>query len=522
MKENKPQQALIYCRVSSAKQVREGHGLTSQETRCREYAAHKGYEVTEVFRDEGVSGGLIDRPGMLAMLAYLKKRSRHGPSVVLIDDITRLARDIQAHIQLRTAIQGAGGKLESPSIEFGSDSDSILVENLLASVSQHARQKNTEQVINRMRARVMNGYWVFSPPVGYRYEKVNGHGSMLVPDEPVASIVREALEGFASGRFECQAEVKRHLETFPAFPQSRHGEVPFKIVEHMLKRPLYAGYMDVDKWEIRLHPGKHEPLISFETWRRVQERLNGKPVAPIRKDTNVDFPLRGFVTCACCGVPMTAAWSKGRNARYPYYFCQQRTCQERRKSIRGDRMEAEFEALLHELQPTRELFTAGHLMLRDLWEERMDGVRQRAEDTKAAVVRLEQQSAQLMDRIMQADKPSLIAAYEDRLHKLEEEKLLLLERTRRNGKPQRTFEQIYRTAFAFLANPWKLWASDRLEHKRMVLRLVFGGKVPYSRIEGYRTAILTLPFKALAGFGSPDCVLVEPMGVEPTTSRVRF
>ncbi len=37
--------AVIYCRVSSPKQVKEGHGLQSQETRCREYAKHKGYKV---------------------------------------------------------------------------------------------------------------------------------------------------------------------------------------------------------------------------------------------------------------------------------------------------------------------------------------------------------------------------------------------------------------------------------------------------------------------------------------------
>jgi hypothetical protein len=48
--------------------------------------------------------------------------------------------------------------LKSPTIEFGEDSDSILVENLLASVSQHQRQKNSEQTVNRMRARTMNGY----------------------------------------------------------------------------------------------------------------------------------------------------------------------------------------------------------------------------------------------------------------------------------------------------------------------------------------------------------------------------
>ncbi|NQW11216.1 MAG: recombinase family protein [Alphaproteobacteria bacterium] len=94
---------------------------------------------------------LTDRPGMLSVLAHLKTNKRGGGHVVIIDDISRLARDIKAHLDLRTAIAGAGGRLESPSIEFGEDSDSILVENLLASVSQHQRQKNTEQVYNRQR-----------------------------------------------------------------------------------------------------------------------------------------------------------------------------------------------------------------------------------------------------------------------------------------------------------------------------------------------------------------------------------
>ena len=54
-------------------------------------------------------------------------------------------------------IANAGGFLESPSIEFGEDPDSILVENLLASVSQHQRQKNGEQTKNRMRSRILYG-----------------------------------------------------------------------------------------------------------------------------------------------------------------------------------------------------------------------------------------------------------------------------------------------------------------------------------------------------------------------------
>ncbi len=34
--------AVLYTRVSSKRQVEEGHGLESQATRCRDYAERKG------------------------------------------------------------------------------------------------------------------------------------------------------------------------------------------------------------------------------------------------------------------------------------------------------------------------------------------------------------------------------------------------------------------------------------------------------------------------------------------------
>jgi site-specific DNA recombinase len=188
--------AVIYCRVSSAAQTKRGDGLASQETRCREYARMRSYTVVhEPFVDD-TSGSLVERKGMQAMLAFLRK-NRALKLRVLIDDISRLARGVKAHIELRTAIMIAGGELESPTVEFGDDADSELQEYILATVAQHQRRKNAEQTKARMRARVMNGYWPFACPIGYRYEKKDGRGKMLVPNEPFASIIREALEGYA-------------------------------------------------------------------------------------------------------------------------------------------------------------------------------------------------------------------------------------------------------------------------------------------------------------------------------------
>jgi DNA invertase Pin-like site-specific DNA recombinase len=63
--------AVIYCRVSSTKQTTRGDGLGSQETRCRQYAKYKGYDVVRVFTDD-MSGSIGTRPGMKAMLAFLR------------------------------------------------------------------------------------------------------------------------------------------------------------------------------------------------------------------------------------------------------------------------------------------------------------------------------------------------------------------------------------------------------------------------------------------------------------------
>lgn len=127
--------AVIYARVSSAAQVTKGDGLASQETRCREYARFRGYEVVEVFHDN-MSGGDLERPAMSKMVAYLNSQSEGH--IVIIDDINRFARDVVGHWHLQAMVAEAGGKLESPTLEFGEDNDSILVENLLASVIQEA------------------------------------------------------------------------------------------------------------------------------------------------------------------------------------------------------------------------------------------------------------------------------------------------------------------------------------------------------------------------------------------------
>jgi site-specific DNA recombinase len=55
-------QAVIYCRVSTDAQEREGTSLATQERACRTYAVEYGYQVMETICDTA-SGYSLDRQG---------------------------------------------------------------------------------------------------------------------------------------------------------------------------------------------------------------------------------------------------------------------------------------------------------------------------------------------------------------------------------------------------------------------------------------------------------------------------
>ena len=488
--------ALVYCRVSSTKQAVQGHGLDSQEARCRDYAASKGYAVEAVFPDDASGGGdFMKRPGLVALLSYLDAQDGK-PYAVIFDDLKRFARDTEFHIKLRREFKARNAHVECLNFKFEDTPEGRFIETIMAAQGELEREQNGRQVVQKMKARVDAGYYIFAPVVGYRFEKVAGHGKMLVPDEPNASIIREGLEGYASGRFQSQAEVKRFFEQYPSMPHDRHGEVRYTFVKETLERPLYAGLIDVEAWNIRHHPGKHEALISYETWLKVQERLNAKPVAPIRKDFSGDFPLRGFVRCSCCGNAMSACWSTSRTGKkHPYYLCVRKDCDQKRKSIRRADVERAFEEVLGSLTPTPGLFACVKEMFGVAWEMRTGQSKAFGKQLRDELARIDRSIEQLLDRIVETDSATVSQALERRVEKLEGEKRLMAEKIANMAKPKRTYGEMFELALGFLSNPLKLWETHQLPLQRTVLRLAFTEGLIYDRETGFRTPKLSLPFR---------------------------
>ncbi|MEW8562583.1 MAG: recombinase zinc beta ribbon domain-containing protein [Candidatus Thiodiazotropha sp.] len=311
--------------------------------------------------------------------------------------------------------------------------------------------------------------------------------------------------------------MQRFLESFPDYPKDRKGKVHPQRVLNLLTRVFYAGYVESEDWGVSLRPGRHEGLISLETYKKIQERLNGNAKAPVRKDINHDFPLRGFITCGECGHNLTACWSKGKSSRHPYYMCFQKGCSCYRKSIRRDVIEGEFEQFLLSLKPSQELFDLSLSMFKDLWDYRLEYQKTHSQSLALEISKTELKIEQLLDRIVDAESNAVVGAYEKRIGQLQLEQQIMQEKVSQCGRTLKGFDETFRTAMTFLANPHQLWATGRIEDRHAVLKLTFSDRLAYVRGEGFRTPETTLPFKALSDFSGEKSIMARPEGFEPPT-----
>lgn len=509
-----PKFAVLYTRVSSDGQTKVGDGLRSQERIGREFAGFQNMEVVRVFSDV-ITGEFADRPEFEAMLEFLANDDA-GKYAVVIDDVTRFSRHFTNHWALRERLRNAGGVLMSPRMEFSDDPVEQLPEKVQALFAEHDRLTNADRTARRQRARTQNGYWTFYPGPAYEFVKSKAHnGKLLVRKEPAATALAEALEGFASGRFETQMEFKRFLDAHPDYPKGKTGKIPKQNIRKLLTNILYTGHVQYEPWGIPLTKGHHEALISYETHLKIQERLNGRPKFPVRKSINEDFPLRGCVDCADCGTPLRASWSKGRQKRYAYYVCQTKGCDSYAVSTPKKEIEDAFDALISNVSLRPEVMRVVEMMVRKAWELNSIDLANRKLSLERSLRGVQDQIDSYLDRIVETSVPSVIAAYEAKVAKLEEDRIVKSEKLAalkaQTGRKALDFDGTYRTIIAFLEKPHELWRSGRIACQRAAIKFTFGERLKWRRNEGYRTAELSLPFKHLGGIMTPNMGSNEEM-----------
>ncbi|KAB2877740.1 MAG: hypothetical protein F9K38_12185 [Pseudorhodoplanes sp.] len=100
---------------------------------------------------------------------------------------------------------------------------------------------------------------------------------------------------------------------------------------------------------------------------------------------------------------------------------------------------------------------------------------------------VERQIQKLLHRVVEAGSDAVIKVYEKRIATLERQALVLREKSEKTARPKQPFDELFELAVQFLANPSKLWASGKMEHRNLVLRLTFAERLCYCAESGFRT-----------------------------------
>lgn len=101
--------AILYSRVSTTRQARDGYSLAQQLEALRGFAARAGHGVLAEVVDAAQSGASLHRPGLDRVRDMV---AAGGVAAVLVQDVDRLARDPEHHRLLRHEFEERGCRLE--------------------------------------------------------------------------------------------------------------------------------------------------------------------------------------------------------------------------------------------------------------------------------------------------------------------------------------------------------------------------------------------------------------------------
>jgi site-specific DNA recombinase len=318
----------FYCRVSTEEQ-REGQTIDSQVKELERFTADKGWIVTGIYKDDGWSGSILARPE----LDRLRDDASRGLfSVVLINDVDRLARDVSHLGIIKRDLERKSVRVVFRKLPGESSPTYNLMVNVLGSFAEFERELIADRTRRgrRYKVEVRKQYLGAIAPYGFRRtprDKVNLVQAELEILAEEATVVRQMYAWVDAEALSIQkvlAQLNRRC-----IPARKGKPWQKSSVRSILRSQIYAGVWHYNKHRLcepmrgdrarkyrrslktsmRLRP-KAEWLpielpnslriIPREQWERVQKQLDRNiPFSP--RNTKHPYLLSGLLRCGGCG-----------------------------------------------------------------------------------------------------------------------------------------------------------------------------------------------------------------------------
>ena len=398
--------AIVYSRVSTDTQERDGTSLDTQERACVELAEDRGWRVVRRIRD-AASGGALERDGLDELRAALR---RGDVDVVVAYEVDRLSRN-QNHIGvLFDEFERAEVRLEFVAERFEDTAVGRFILAARAFIAEVEREKIAERTMRGKEERARSGRipQAFGRGCyGYIYNPDTGRREI---DPYQAVVVRRIFDSYAASRSFSAVAGELNEAGIPAFSGGRWYPL---TVRRMLLNDAYIGrtvYRRTKRVRVRAAgarrrshvverpadehieiPGATPAIIDDHIWKRVQAILNDPERTKRRSTPHRVYMLRGRLRCGLCRSAMVGHTLSSKGKIYSYYRCRHAYTRNT-----GHRCAARYipaEALEQEISAElRRVLTAPEVVLHE--QQRPDD----AGAVRASVERLESEIGALRKR----------------------------------------------------------------------------------------------------------------------------
>lgn len=249
MNQNRPL-AAIYTRVSTEDQARQGVSLKAQEEALKNYVSALGYDIFEIYRDEGKSAKNIKgRPAMTKMLEDAKIKKFQAIFTYKLDRFSRSLKDLIETMAL----------LKEWGVDFVSMQDKIettsatgkLMFHIISAFAEFERNVTSERTLFSMEHTASKGNLVSRAPLGYKIID-----KKLIPKDD-SYIVQEIFQDFLNN------------ETSLTQLGKKYG-LSVNGLKKVLTNQTYLGKI---KFDGQTHQGTHQSLISPTLFNHVQNKI---------------------------------------------------------------------------------------------------------------------------------------------------------------------------------------------------------------------------------------------------------
>jgi site-specific DNA recombinase len=241
--------AVIYTRVSTGEQAKEGTSLGDQRDACRAKALALGLPIVAEYEDAGISGGfLLTRPGMQAALADI---NTGRADTLICANISRYSRDTEHQQAIKKAVKSAGGRLVFCDMDFDDTPEGDLAFGIMGGFAEYEKAVIKKRTVGGRIRRAEAGIQTArtNSPFGY---KIVGRDDVLRGEYPAdqlgqyqiveeqAAIVRELFARYASGTAS-QTTLTRWLNDTKV--PTRLGAAFWRptAISYILSNPVYKG-----------------------------------------------------------------------------------------------------------------------------------------------------------------------------------------------------------------------------------------------------------------------------------------